>query len=158
MVHVEMTVPTSAEQIFAVLSDGWLFAAWVVGASHIRAVDPDWPAVGSRLHYSVGMWPCTVDDSTQVSEVDPPHLLELEAKLRPLGAAWIRLELTETALDQTEVRMYEHIKRGPGIFVPDLFQEVLLLPRNKESLSRLADLAVGRSQSAANYIQREQHP
>ncbi|MBF6217113.1 SRPBCC family protein [Nocardia abscessus] len=145
MVHVEITVPTTPDEVFAVLADGWLFCAWVVGATHIRDVDDNWPAVGSKLHYSAGVWPITANDTTQVVAVNPPHVLELEAKLSPLGAAWIRLELVETAPEETQIRMYEHAERGLGILVPNVLQELLLVPRNKESLSRLADIAVGRA-------------
>ncbi len=28
------------------LSDGWLYASWVVGASRVRDVDPRWPSPG----------------------------------------------------------------------------------------------------------------
>ncbi|MGK8510195.1 SRPBCC family protein [Nocardia asiatica] len=148
MVHVEITVPTTPDQVFAVLSDGWLFCAWVVGATHIRDVDGEWPGVGSRLHYSAGVWPFTVNDTTQVVAVDPPHMLELEAELSPLGAAWIRLELVETTPGETQIRMYEHAERGFGTLVPNVLQEFLLVPRNKESLSRLADIAIGKARSA----------
>lgn len=150
MVHVEITVPTTPEQVFAVLSDGWLFCAWVVGATHIRDVDDEWPAAGSELRYSVGVWPFTAEDTTQVVSVDPPHMLELEAKFSPLGSAWIRLELVETVPGETEIRMYEHAKRGLGTLMPNVLQEVLLVPRNKESLSRLADIAVGKARQAAH--------
>ncbi|WP_324188972.1 SRPBCC family protein [Nocardia farcinica] len=54
MSDAEIIVPADIERAFAVLSDGWLYAGWVVGASHIRDVDPDWPGVGSRIHHSVG--------------------------------------------------------------------------------------------------------
>lgn len=149
MVHVETTVPVTPEEIFAVLADGWLFSAWVVGATHIRDVDDDWPAVGSRLHYSAGVWPLTVDDTTEVVAAAPPRMLELEAKLSPLGSAWIRLELVATPTGETEVRMYEHSKHGLGALIPTVVQELLLVPRNKESLSRLADIAVGKARRAA---------
>lgn len=145
MVHVEITVPTTPEQVFDVLADGWLFAAWVVGATHIRDVDEQWPGPGSVLHYSAGVWPFTVNDTTRVVSAEPPHMLELEAKLSPLGAAWIRLELVETVPGETQIRMYEHSERGLGTLVPNVLQELLLVPRNMESLSRLADIAVGKA-------------
>ncbi|MGQ4616520.1 SRPBCC family protein [Nocardia sp. R7R-8] len=150
MVHVEINVPTTAEQVFDVLADGWLFAAWVVGATHIRDVDDDWPGPGSMLHYSAGVWPFTVNDITQVVSVEPPHMLELEAKLSPLGAAWIRLELVDTGPGETQIRMYEHSERGLGTLVPNALQELLLVPRNMESLSRLADIAVGKARRAGH--------
>ncbi|MFG1791894.1 SRPBCC family protein [Nocardia sp. NPDC049149] len=142
---VEITVDASAEQTFAVLADGWMYATWVVGASHIRDVDPGWPAVGTRIHHSVGTWPLTMSDTTKVHDVDPPRMLELEARLWPVGSAWIRLELVELAPQRTLVRMSERAISGLATLVPDPVQELLLVPRNKESLSRLADLVVGRS-------------
>jgi hypothetical protein len=44
----------SAEDVFAVLADGWLFLVWVVGASLRRDVDDTWPAEGSELQHSFG--------------------------------------------------------------------------------------------------------
>src|SRR5215204_2061677 len=99
MTEVSLTVRASREQVFAVLADGWSFAGWVVGASHIRDVDPGWPAVGSRIHHSVGPWPLVVSDVTVVREVQPPRLIELDARLWPLGAARVRLELDDVAPD-----------------------------------------------------------
>lgn len=149
MVEVTTTVPTSLERVFAVLADGWSYAGWVVGAAHIRRVDPDWPAEGSRIHHSVGPWPLLVHDATEVRAVDPPRMLELDARLWPFGAARVRLELTELQPEVTEVRMTERAVRGPGRVLPDGAQALVLVPRNRESLRRLADLAIGREASAA---------
>ncbi|RIJ58699.1 SRPBCC family protein, partial [Clavibacter lycopersici] len=35
----------SPSDVAEVVSDGWLFPAWVVGASRMRSVDDAWPAV-----------------------------------------------------------------------------------------------------------------
>ncbi len=148
MVEVSMTVPTSQDRVFAVLADGWSYAGWVVGASHIREVDAGWPGEGTRIHHSVGPWPLLVHDVTVVRAVDPPRSMELDARLWPLGAARIRLELTETEPGVTEVRMLERVVRGPGRLLPTPAQAALLVPRNRESLRRLADMAVGKAQPA----------
>jgi hypothetical protein len=74
-------------------------------------------------------------------------LLELEARLWPFGVALVRLELTEVLPDVTEVRMTERVVRGPGRFLPGMAQAALLVPRNRESLRRLTDRAVGRARS-----------
>lgn len=145
MVEVTTEVRASPEQVFAVLADGWSYAGWVVGASHIRTVDPGWPGLGTRIHHSVGPWPLLVGDVTTVHAVAPPRTLELDARLWPLGAARIRLELTETRPGVTEVRMAERAVRGPGRVLPDAVQALLLVPRNRESLRRLADLVIGRT-------------
>lgn len=132
MVEVELTVPTSRDRVFAVLADGWTFASWVVGASHIRAVDEDWPAKGNRIHHSVGPWPLQVEDSTEVVEVRPPAMLELDARMWPFGAARVRLELAEDGPDSTRVAMSERAVRGPGRMIPESVQAVGLVPRNRE--------------------------
>jgi polyketide cyclase/dehydrase/lipid transport protein len=143
-----MKVPVSPEQVFAVLADGWSYVGWVVGASHIREVDAGWPEEGSQIHHSVGPWPLLVHDTTSVRVVDPPRLLELDARLWPLGVARIRLELTEVRPGVTEVRMIEQAVRGPGRLVPKAVQALLLIPRNRESLRRLAAMSTGKAAAA----------
>ncbi|UUV30920.1 SRPBCC family protein [Amycolatopsis roodepoortensis] len=144
MVDVKMTVDASPERVFEVLADGWTYAAWVVGASHIRDVDAGWPARGTRIHHCVGSWPLLLDDVTKVHVADPPRLLELDARAWPFGTARIRLELRETAPGTTEILMSEQATRGPGRLLPEAAQALFLVPRNRESLRRLADLAKGR--------------
>ncbi|MFC5059370.1 SRPBCC family protein [Saccharothrix xinjiangensis] len=141
MIEVRTTVPTSADRVFAVLTDGWSYAGWVVGAAHIREVDPGWPAVGTRIHHSVGAWPIAVRDVTTVRAVEPSRLLDLEARLWPIGAARVRIELTEVS-GGTEVVMSEEAVKGPTALLPESAQALFLVPRNRESLRRLADLAV----------------
>ncbi|MGW0177945.1 SRPBCC family protein [Nocardia sp. NPDC003345] len=143
--EASVTIPVPVREVFAILADGWLYGLWVVGATHIRAVDSGWPEVGTRIHHSVGGWPLSRHDSTEVRVLDAPHGLELEARLWPAGKARIRLDLTETAPGRTEVGMAERISGGPGRFIPGPLQDLALLPRNQESLQRLAALAVGRS-------------
>ena len=149
MAEVSLTVQASREKVFEVLADGWSFAGWVVGASHIRDVDPGWPAAGSKIHHSVGPWPLVVKDVTVVREVQPPRLIELDARLWPFGAATVRLELDDIAPNVTRVRMIEQVVRGPAKIVPPAAQALLLVPRNRESLRRLADLAMGRGERPA---------
>ncbi|MEU5696812.1 SRPBCC family protein [Actinosynnema sp. NPDC020468] len=141
MVEVSLHVSASPERVFAVLADGWSYAGWVVGAAHIRSVDAGWPAVGTRVHHSVGAWPLQVQDETVVLEVDPPRVLELEAGLWPLGAARVRFELTEVD-GGTRISMEEQAKGGPAVLVPEVAQALFLVPRNRETLRRLADLVL----------------
>jgi uncharacterized protein YndB with AHSA1/START domain len=146
MIEVSRTVPARPADVFAVLADGWSYAGWVVGNSHIRNVDPDWPAPGARIHHSAGVWPTQVRDVTVVRAVEPDHLLELEARLWLLGTALIRFTLTPLADGaETRVTMAEEAVRGPGGLIPAPVQSLLLRPRNKESLARLCDLAAGRA-------------
>src|SRR5690606_23262165 len=54
MADVELRVPAPPERVEAVLADGWTYSDWVVGTAHIRDVDSDWPAPGSRIHHKAG--------------------------------------------------------------------------------------------------------
>jgi hypothetical protein len=139
-------VPTSPDNVFAVLADGWSYAGWVVGNSHVRDVDPGWPAVGTRIHHSAGFWPFQMADTTTVVSVQPGRLLELEAHLWRFGDAVIRFTLTPIADGrETHVVMEEQAVRGPIAKIPPAVEEAFLRPRNEETVSRLADLAVGRA-------------
>jgi uncharacterized protein YndB with AHSA1/START domain len=145
--EVSRVVDVPPEAVFAVLADGWTYAGWVVGSSHIRDVDPGWPAVGTRIHHSVGPWPLHIQDVTVVTAVEPGLSLSLEAQGWPLGAAAIGLTLVPDGGGKTLVRMTEHIVRGPGKVLPAALQALIAKPRNTEALARLADLAVGRHRS-----------
>ncbi|WP_410586937.1 SRPBCC family protein [Amycolatopsis sp. lyj-23] len=144
MPEVSRVIDVPPEAVFAVLADGWLYAGWVVGSSHIRDVDGDWPAVGSRIHHSVGPWPIHIQDVTVVRAVEPGLSLSLEAHGWPLGAAAVGLTLVPHGEGQTLVRMTEHVVRGPGKVLPESLLALIVKPRNNESLARLADLATGK--------------
>jgi Polyketide cyclase / dehydrase and lipid transport len=145
VIEVSQRVSTSADRIFAVLADGWLYPLWVVGASHMRDVDPGWPAEGTRIHHSVGPWPLTVRDATTVVAVEPGRMLELDARVWPTGVARVRLTLTPEGDSHTRVVMGEMFDRGPAHRIPTPFQAALMRPRNRESLRRLADIAEHRT-------------
>ncbi len=140
MIDVTTRIAAPPEQVWAVLATGWTYSGWVVGASHVRAVDPGWPDVGTRVHHTIGPWPLVANDATEVVGVEPGRWLELDARLWPVGAARVRLSLSP-ADGGTEVVMSEQVVRGPASYLPRAVQAALLVPRNRESLSRLADLA-----------------
>ncbi len=125
MTEVSRVVDVPPDAVFAVLADGWLYAGWVVGSSHIRDVDKDWPAIGSRIHHSVGPWPFHVQDTTAVTSVEPGLSLSLDARAWPLGAAAVGITLVPHGDGQTLVRMTEHITRGPGKVLPAAIQALL---------------------------------
>lgn len=132
------------EDVFAVLQDGWSYAMWVVGAARIRDVDADWPAVGSRIHHSVGAWPLLLSDATEVEAVEAPRRLQLRVKAWPTGEG--RVVLTcEGRGAQTEVVMEERAVSGPAQLLPAPVQDLMLRPRNAEALRRLAFLAEHRA-------------
>lgn len=132
------------DAVFDVLSDGWLYTTWVVGASRIRDVDPDWPEVGAKLHHSVGSWPFLLDDETEVFEVEAPRLLKLQARGWPAGEAQVTLTIDPTPSGCT-VTIEEHPTHGPAKLVPSPAMGAALKWRNAETLRRLAMVAEGRT-------------
>lgn len=139
------TVSATPEQVWEVLADGWLYPLFVVGASRMREVDDTWPAVGSRLHHSVGTWPLLIDDTTEVLEVDEGRRLLLKARGWPAGEAHVEISL-EPSGDTTVVTIVEDATAGPGLLVPKPARDVQLHWRNVESLRRLAFVVEGRTQ------------
>lgn len=141
MTVVRKRVHATPEQIFAVLSDGWTYSGWVVGTSHIRAVEGNWPAPGSRIHHAVGPWPSLIRDTTTVVEIEPDRRLRMHARIWPIGEADIELLLepdpASTDGPATVVRMTETAVAGPGRYFGPL-TTVMLHVRNTESLARLA--------------------
>ncbi|HEV2886033.1 MAG TPA: SRPBCC family protein [Jatrophihabitans sp.] len=145
MISTSRPIEATGEQVWAVLSDGWLYAGWVVGASRIREVDPRWPAEGSTIAHSVGSWPLLLDDDTEVLTCRPGRLLRLLARTRPLGETLVEIEVTgRPGLGSCTVTIREDAVRGPGLLVPAPVRQLALVPRNRESLRRLEYLARGR--------------
>jgi polyketide cyclase/dehydrase/lipid transport protein len=144
MSQVEMEIAASVDQVWEVLADGWTYAAWVVGASHIRDVDDGWPQPGSKLHHSVGPWPFVVNDYTQVLDCRPLTHLKLRARTWPVGEAQVIFGLEPRGPDRCVVKLNEHPTRGPAAAMHNPVFEALLSARNRETLRRLADFAARR--------------
>lgn len=132
------------EQVWEVLSDGWLYPLFVVGAARMRAVDDSWPAVGSRLHHSVGSWPLLIDDTTEVLEIEEGRRLLLRARGWPAGQAHVDISLQPSG-DSTVVTMTEDATAGPGLLIPKPLRDPQLHVRNVEALRRLAFVVEGRT-------------
>jgi hypothetical protein len=148
MIEVRRDTLARVDEVWAVLSDGWLYPAWVVGASTMRHVEPGWPQPGARLHHSVGVWPLLISDDTSVVSADPPHELVLQARGWPLGEARVELRL-ERLDDGCRITMREDATHGVGRYVPRLLRVASIAPRNAESLRRLALLAEDRAQAGS---------
>ncbi|MFG1928384.1 SRPBCC family protein [Cryptosporangium sp. NPDC048952] len=148
MQSVRLTIPTTPDRVFSVLADGWAYASWVVGASHIRDVDAGFPAVGTRIHHSVGGWPAMVKDDSEVLEIEPDRKLVLKVKVWPLFAGIVKVELKPDG-DGTIATMSEEFVDGPGKFLPEPLIGPLLKARNRESLQRLSARALNDDRYAA---------
>jgi hypothetical protein len=144
MVTNTRTVNTTPDQVWEVLADGWLYPLWVVGATRIRDVEQGWPAVGTKIHHSVGVWPAVIDDNTEVLGCEPGRSLRLRARGWPLGEAEVEIRLTAQGAD-TLVEISEVLVSGPGRFVPEPLKGASIKVRNVETLKRLALLAEGRT-------------
>jgi len=144
MSETRRTVVASSEKAWGVLADGWLYPLWVVGATRMRDVDESWPAVGSRLHHSAGVWPVVINDNTEVLAVEPGRSLSLRARGWPLGEADVVITLTDLGGSRTEVALEETTTAGPGVLLPDSVEDALLGWRNRETLRRLAFVIEGR--------------
>jgi len=142
--HCDIAAPP--ERVFEILLDARYYGHWVVGARKIRGTDPDWPAVGSRFHHVVGVPPLVIRDHTSIEEIDPPRLLKLRAKARPLGTALIELRLEPNATG-TRVRMSEEPGDFFSAFIFQPLTHLLVWRRNVTSLGRLKDIAEGRGPS-----------
>jgi len=137
-------VSATPEQVWSVLADGWLYALFVVGAARMRDVDAGWPAVGTRLHHSVGTWPLLIDDTTEVLEVEENKRILLLARGWPAGQAHVEITLEPRGTD-TVVTIVEQATSGPGALIPKAVQDPQLHVRNIEALRRLAFVVEGRT-------------
>jgi hypothetical protein len=130
------------EDVFEVLSDGWLYPVWVVGASRMREVDETWPMAGAELHHSFGVWPALIDDKTIVEQFVPGKMMVMRARGWPIGEARVTIDVKPRG-DECVVRIQEEAVAGPGRFVPAPLMDIGLHWRNNETLHRLAYLAEG---------------
>lgn len=140
----ERVIDAPPQAVWDVLADGWMYPLWVVGATRMRAVDDTWPAEGSKIHHSAGVWPAVINDDTEVLGVEPLRRLVLRAKGWPFGTAQVVIELEDVG-SQTRVRIAEDVAEGPGRLVPYPVRAPMIKARNVETLRRLAYVVEGRA-------------
>ena len=139
-VSVTRDVAASRQRVWDVLADGWTYPQWVVGNSRMRAVDQNWPAPGSTIRHSIGIWPAVIDDETVAEDCVPLEEVVLLAKTGPANAARVTLRLSDIP-NGCRVEMDEVGVRGPMSWIPHPMQAIAFWPRNHESLWRLGALA-----------------
>ena len=144
MATVTAHIKAPPEAIFAVLADGWSYSGWVVGTSHMRAVEDTWPSVGSRLFHASGVWPAVLADETSVEAVTRDERLVMTARGRPFGEARIEVSLSADG-DGTSVTLAETPISGPGHWLHNRVSDSVLHRRNEESLARLAAMSERRT-------------
>lgn len=143
-VEVRRDVDASPEDVFAVLADPHTYPDWLLGAQRIRSVDDGFPAVGTEFHHSVGVSDKapTVDDSTEVTDAEPPHRLSLRVKAGPMRGT-VELLLLPTKRG-TEIRFRERPAGLQAICTPAV--RLVLHGRNVESLRRLGAVVEARAE------------
>ena len=144
VIEVSRDTPASAAAVWAVLADGFQYAAWVVGAARVRAVDDNWPAPHTRIHHSVGSWPLMLNDVTTVLSCVPTRELVMQARGWPAGEARVELELLpaeQAGAEGCRIVIREDATHGPGTLIPRPLRHLAIAPRNAETLRRLAYLA-----------------
>jgi len=135
----------SRQQVWNVIADGWTYSQWVVGNTRMRAVDPNWPAPGSKIHHTIGVWPVVLNDESEVESCTPLEEIILLAKSRPFGGARITLRLSDID-NGCRIDMAEVPVGGPLNWLPRGVALAAVWPRNRECLRRLAALAERREE------------
>ena len=91
----------------------------------IRDADAGFPAVGTKLHHTIGVGPLTLNDHTEVLEAEPPRRLKLRAKGRPIGTASVELILeprgggTNVCIVEDPDQIYTPLKYNPLLQLRD---------------------------------------
>lgn len=138
MSTIHKTLPHAPTAVFAALTTPETYPDWLVGCQDIRDVDDGWPAVDTRFHHSVGLiGPLTVDDSTKVLAIDPPHQLVLEVRFRPFGRGMVTFTLQPRGLEATVVT-FEEVPLGT-LAVAKPVLDPITDHRNRRSLQRLGE-------------------
>jgi len=149
----ERFMPVPPEAVWGVLADPESYAYWVVGSKVIRDAEPEWPVPGSKFHHTVGAGPLKVSDHTEAVEAEPPRLLKIRAKGRPLGTATVTMRMIpRPEAGGTVVKMTENPDSAFAILGLNPLTHVFTIARNAESLMRLEELALlqaEREQAAA---------
>lgn len=144
MATVTTHIDVAPSEVYSVLANGWYYSGWVVGTSHMQAVEEAWPAAGSRLFHVSGVWPAVLADETSVDELTPNERLVMTARGRPLGEA--RVEITLAGENGgTRVTLTETPISGPGRWLHSRVADLILHRRNAECLARLAAMSERRT-------------
>jgi uncharacterized protein YndB with AHSA1/START domain len=139
-------MPVPAQAVWEALSDPGDYAYWVVGSKEIRDADAGFPAPGTKFHHTLGFGPLTLRDHTEVLDADPPSALRLRTKGRPFGTATVTLKL-EAREGGTSVQISEDPDGVFSVLALNPLQQVATKLRNAESLMRLEELALRRSEA-----------
>jgi hypothetical protein len=136
MARVSTVSHVTPHEVFELVRNGWRYAEWVVGTKRIRAVDEDWPEVGSRFHHAVGLGPLTIRDVSEVCEIEQDRRIVLLVRVWPAGRGRVTIEV-EPAPEGCRISLDEVPVEGLAEKLDGPVLEATAYLRNKESLRRL---------------------
>jgi carbon monoxide dehydrogenase subunit G len=141
--QIEVDAPTGA--VWAVLSDPETYPDFVPGAKYERDHDPEWPAVGAKLHHTIGFGPLVLRDATTVEAVDPGSCLTLSAGMSVLGVSAVRFTVEPMDDRRSRVGIEEWPLHGPIDKTWNRVFDGMMTARNQELLRRLRDIVQQRA-------------
>lgn len=153
-VEVRTEIDAAPADVFAVLAEPTTYPDWLVGAKRIRRVDGDFPNEDAEFDHTVGAGPVSIDDSTEVVEVQEPERLVLRVHAGPVHGIVELLVLPSPK--GTEVRFRERPIGALAIATPAL--RPTLQARNGESLRQLRDLVEERGAAGAKQAAKAKQP
>jgi len=140
-------IKVSPQTVWDVLSDGNLYAEWVVGTASSEPVRGQWPQVGAAIGFEVRLGPLRLTNETVVRHCVEGSELELEAHAGALGTARIAVELRPWG-DHCLVIVDEHPLQGAGGRFHNAGTEALIQLRHRAMLARLDDVCRKQDRSA----------
>ena len=141
MATTRTSIPEPSEAVWAVLADGWRYAEWVVGCRRIRAVDPGWPAPGTRLHHELGIGPLRLQDHSESIEVDEGRRLVLRVRAWPAGEGRVSITVTPDDGGGSVIEMVEGPTAGLAKRLDSPPLDLATHLRNEVALRRLTRAA-----------------
>ncbi|HET7723055.1 MAG TPA: SRPBCC family protein [Propionibacteriaceae bacterium] len=142
---VSREVAASAEDVWSVLADGWTYGGWVFGTANIIDVDSRWPTAYATFRFSFGIWPFLLKDVTRVERSVRNRELVLNARAWPAGSSHVHISLQPRSRTRCVIWLTEDVVSGPARLIPGFLRHLLLAPKNRETLHRLALIAEGRA-------------
>ena len=137
MATSEADFSVSVSDLFDVIVDPETYPRWLIGTRRIRAVSDDWPSPQSSFKHSVGFGLLMIADVSTLRAIQPPVMMELLVRARPVLEAVVKFELAPTSAG-SRLTM-----RETPIGVCSVFAAVaqpLIQARNEASLHRLRAL------------------
>lgn len=93
----EADFSVSVSDLFDVIVDPETYPRWLIGTRRIRAVSDDWPSPQSSFKHSVGFGLLMIADVSTLRAIQPPVMMELLVRARPVLEAVVRFELAPTS-------------------------------------------------------------